>query len=84
MASLIQYFVSYTIQRYGALNFAAMMTARQFLSILASCYVFGHRLTLGQWCALSSCPQTALLSAVSLHLRKGVLDCPGCTPWCHC
>lgn len=50
VAAIIQYFVSYTIKVYGALNFAALMTARQFLSIIASCIVFNHTFSLGQWC----------------------------------
>ena len=50
VATMIQYFVSHTIKKYGALNFATLMTARQFLSILASCWIFEHRLSIGQWC----------------------------------
>ena len=52
VATIIQYFVAYTIKAYGALNFATLMTARQFLSVIASCVIFNHRFTLGQWCAL--------------------------------
>lgn len=51
VAAVIQYFVAYTIKNYGALNFATLMTARQFLSVIASCIVFKHSFTLGQWCA---------------------------------
>jgi solute carrier family 35 (adenosine 3'-phospho 5'-phosphosulfate transporter), member B2 len=50
VATIIQYFVAYTIKTYGALNFAALMTARQFLSVIASCVIFKHRFTAGQWC----------------------------------
>lgn len=50
VAAIIQYFVSYTIKVYGALNFAALMTARQFLSIIASCVIFNHSFSVGQWC----------------------------------
>jgi solute carrier family 35 (adenosine 3'-phospho 5'-phosphosulfate transporter), member B2 len=53
VATVIQYFVSYTIKVYGALNFATLMTARQFLSIIASCIIFNHNFTVGQWCGSS-------------------------------
>jgi solute carrier family 35 (adenosine 3'-phospho 5'-phosphosulfate transporter), member B2 len=54
VATIIQYFVAYTIKTYGALNFATLMTARQFLSVIASCVIFQHRFSLGQWCAASA------------------------------
>ena len=44
-----QLFISHTIKSYGALLFATVMTTRQFLSILISCLLFAHPLTLGQW-----------------------------------
>lgn len=49
VAAVIQFFVAYTIKTYGALNFATLMTARQFLSVIASCIVFKHRFSVGQW-----------------------------------
>jgi adenosine 3'-phospho 5'-phosphosulfate transporter B2 len=55
VATVIQYFVSYTIKNYGALNFATLMTARQFFSVIASSLIFKHRFTLGQWCELFGC-----------------------------
>lgn len=42
-------FISYTIKTFGALIFATIMTTRQFLSILLSCVLFAHPLSLGQW-----------------------------------
>uniref|UniRef100_A0A7S3VIB7 Sugar phosphate transporter domain-containing protein n=1 Tax=Dunaliella tertiolecta TaxID=3047 RepID=A0A7S3VIB7_DUNTE len=42
-------FISYTIKTFGALIFATIMTTRQFLSILLSCFLFLHPLSLGQW-----------------------------------
>lgn len=42
-------FISYTIKTFGALIFATIMTTRQFLSILLSCILFAHPLSLGQW-----------------------------------
>lgn len=79
VATIIQYFVSYTIKVYGALNFATLMTARQFLSIIASCIIFNHHFTVGQWCGpsphlsntlpcLSNSFPCQLLCAVSLHV----------------
>ena len=44
-----QLFISHTIRTYGALLFATVMTTRQFISILLSCVLFGHPLSLGQW-----------------------------------
>jgi solute carrier family 35 (adenosine 3'-phospho 5'-phosphosulfate transporter), member B2 len=46
--TLGQLFISYTIKTFGALLFATVMTTRQFLSILLSCFLFFHPLSLGQ------------------------------------
>ncbi|KAK9815558.1 hypothetical protein WJX72_005709 [[Myrmecia] bisecta] len=48
-----QLFIVHTIKTFGALLFATVMTTRQFLSILVSCALFGHPLTLGQWAGTS-------------------------------
>lgn len=48
-SAAVQFFVSHTIKVYGALVFATVMTTRQWLSILLSCAVFMHPLSLGQW-----------------------------------
>lgn len=48
-STLGQLFILYTIREYGALLFATIMTSRQFISILLSCVLFLHPLTLGQW-----------------------------------
>lgn len=49
VSTMVQLFISFTIKQYGALNFALMMTIRQFLSIIVSCFVFKHALTMLQW-----------------------------------
>ncbi len=48
-ATIGQLFISHTIRTYGALIFATVMTTRQFISILLSCIIFAHPLSLGQW-----------------------------------
>lgn len=50
-ATMAQLFISHTIKEFGALLFATVMTTRQFLSILLSCFLFGHPLTIEQWVA---------------------------------
>lgn len=47
-ATIAQLFISHTIKTFGALLFATVMTTRQFLSILLSCLLFWHLLSLGQ------------------------------------
>ena len=49
VSTTVQLFIVFTIKQYGALNFALMMTLRQFLSIVLSCLVFQHTLSLSQW-----------------------------------
>ena len=51
VSTAVQLFIFYTIQQYGALHFALIMTLRQFLSIVLSCLVFNHDLSSPQWCA---------------------------------
>lgn len=46
-----QLFILHTIKNFGALIFAAVMTTRQFLSILVSSILFNNRLSEGQWYA---------------------------------
>jgi len=48
-AAIAQIFILILIKEFGALIFATVMTTRQFLSILLSCIIFMHPLTLGQW-----------------------------------
>jgi len=48
-AAIGQIFILITIKEFGALLFATIMTTRQFLSILLSCIIFLHPLSLGQW-----------------------------------
>ncbi|XP_022849078.1 UDP-galactose/UDP-glucose transporter 5B-like isoform X1 [Olea europaea var. sylvestris] len=48
VATISQFFISYTIRNFGALTFATIMTTRQLLSILLSCVWFGHPLSVEQ------------------------------------
>lgn len=52
MSSVGQLFVYYTIKRFGSVLFAIIMTLRQFLAILLSCTIYGHRLTFGSGAGL--------------------------------
>ncbi|KAL4179184.1 hypothetical protein AMTRI_Chr13g86020 [Amborella trichopoda] len=49
VATISQFFISYTIRILGALTFATIMTTRQLVSILLSCMWFGHPLSGKQW-----------------------------------
>lgn len=44
-----QLVIYYTIKNFGALFFALVMTTRQVFSILLSCIIFLHPLTIYQW-----------------------------------
>ncbi|KAL2470439.1 UDP-galactose/UDP-glucose transporter 5B [Abeliophyllum distichum] len=48
VATISQFFISYTIRNFGALTFAAIMTTRQLVSILLSCVWFAHPLSVEQ------------------------------------
>ncbi|KAG5566862.1 hypothetical protein RHGRI_002418 [Rhododendron griersonianum] len=45
VATISQFFISYTIRTFGALTFATIMTTRQLVSILLSCVWFAHPLS---------------------------------------
>ncbi|KAB2080967.1 hypothetical protein ES319_A05G102200v1 [Gossypium barbadense] len=49
VATVSQFFISYTIRTFGAIAFAAVMTTRQLVSIMLSCVWFGHPLSWEQW-----------------------------------
>ncbi|KAK7335752.1 hypothetical protein VNO80_27770 [Phaseolus coccineus] len=49
VATISQFFISYTIRTFGALTFATIMTTRQLVSIMLSCVWFGHPLSWEQW-----------------------------------
>eukprot|EP00241_Pyramimonas_parkeae_P006333 CAMPEP_0114252636 /NCGR_PEP_ID=MMETSP0058-20121206/15944_1 /TAXON_ID=36894 /ORGANISM="Pyramimonas parkeae, CCMP726" /LENGTH=390 /DNA_ID=CAMNT_0001366587 /DNA_START=36 /DNA_END=1208 /DNA_ORIENTATION=+ len=53
-ATLGQLIILYTIREFGALLFATIMTTRQFMSILLSCIIFIHPLSLTQWVATAA------------------------------
>jgi len=38
-----------TIKEFGALFFATVMTVRQVISIILSCLIYLHPLSIGQW-----------------------------------
>lgn len=44
-----QFAISYTILCFGAVTLASIMTFRQFLSVVLSCFLFGTPLSLVQW-----------------------------------
>jgi len=44
-----QLVILFTIKNFGALFFATVMTLRQIISIILSCLIFMHPLTLRQW-----------------------------------
>ncbi|KAL3620631.1 UDP-galactose/UDP-glucose transporter 5B [Castilleja foliolosa] len=48
VATISQFFISYTIRNFGALAFATIMTTRQLVSILLSCLWFSHPLSVEQ------------------------------------
>ncbi|KAB1226044.1 UDP-galactose/UDP-glucose transporter 5B [Morella rubra] len=45
VATISQFFISYTIRNFGALTFATIMTTRQLVSIMLSCVWFAHPLS---------------------------------------
>lgn len=52
-STVAQFSIAYTIRSYSAVILASIMTARQFLSVLISCYVFGAPLNVVQWVGVS-------------------------------
>jgi len=44
-----QLVILWTIKEFGALFFATVMTVRQVISIILSCIIYLHPLTIGQW-----------------------------------
>ncbi|KAG6631574.1 UDP-galactose/UDP-glucose transporter 5-like isoform X1 [Carya illinoinensis] len=49
VATISQFFISYTIRNFGSLTFATIMTTRQLVSIMLSCVWFSHPLSWEQW-----------------------------------
>uniref|UniRef100_A0A915JY24 Adenosine 3'-phospho 5'-phosphosulfate transporter 1 n=1 Tax=Romanomermis culicivorax TaxID=13658 RepID=A0A915JY24_ROMCU len=52
-SSIGQLFIFYTIYKFGAVNFTIIMTTRQALSILLSCWIFGHKVNLYGYTSLA-------------------------------
>ena len=48
-SAVSQFAISYTIFCFGAVTLASVMTFRQFISVVISCFLFGSPLTLAQW-----------------------------------
>ena len=48
-STVAQFSIAYTIKSYSAVILASIMTFRQFLSVLISCYVFSSPLNVVQW-----------------------------------
>ena len=51
-AAVSQFAISYTIFCFGAVTLASVMTFRQFLSVVISCFLFGSPLSVMQWTGL--------------------------------
>ena len=51
-AAVSQFAISYTIFCFGAVTLASVMTFRQFLSVVISCFLFGNPLSSLQWVGL--------------------------------
>jgi hypothetical protein len=48
-SAVSQFAISYTIFCFGAVTLASVMTFRQFISVVVSCFLFGAPLTMAQW-----------------------------------
>jgi len=73
-------FISYTIKTFGALIFATIMTTRQFLSILLSCVLFAHPLSLGQWAGTVAVFGTLYYQSFLKHQDKAASKAGSATP----
>lgn len=67
MSSIGQLFVFYTIQRFGSVIFAVIMTLRQFFAILLSCLIYRHELTIG-----SSLGLVVVFFVAGLEVRRKI------------
>ena len=65
-STVAQFSIAYTIYSYSAVVLASIMTFRQFLSVLISCYVFGAPLNVLQWLALLLIVAPAMFKHVTL------------------
>eukprot|EP00891_Asterochloris_glomerata_P000178 jgi/Astpho2/178/fgenesh1_pm.00004_%23_29_t len=69
-SALGQLVIVHTIRNFGSLVFATIMTTRQFLSILVSCIVFRHPLSVGQWLGTTAVFSALYMRTVALQ-KKG-------------
>lgn len=65
-STVAQFAIAYTIYSYSAVILASIMTFRQFLSVLISCYAFGAPLNVLQWLALLLIVAPAMFKHVAL------------------
>ncbi|KAH3684158.1 hypothetical protein WICPIJ_004888 [Wickerhamomyces pijperi] len=47
-----QLFIFYTLAKFGSIVLITVTVTRKMISMLLSVFLFGHNLTLGQWCGL--------------------------------
>jgi len=64
-----QMVIYYSIKEFGALFFSTVMTTRQVISILLSCIIYLHPLTVGQW-------MSALLVFGALYYKEALMKKP--------
>jgi len=65
-----QLVIYYSIKEFGALFFSTVMTTRQVISILLSCVIYLHPLTVSQWLS-------ALLVFGALYYKEALMKRPG-------
>lgn len=65
-----QLVIYYSIKEFGALFFSTVMTTRQVISILLSCVIYLHPLTVSQWLS-------ALLVFGALYYKEALMKKPG-------
>ncbi|KAL3518259.1 hypothetical protein ACH5RR_020848 [Cinchona calisaya] len=76
VATVSQFFISYTIRTFGALTFATIMTTRQLVSILLSCVWFAHPFSWEQCIG-------AVIVFGSLYAKSFLKDGPKTSPSNH-
>ena len=64
-STVAQFSIAYTIKSYSAVILASVMTFRQFISVLISCYIFSSPLNAVQWFGILLILAPAALKHVS-------------------
>jgi hypothetical protein len=75
-----QLFILLTIKEFGALLFAAVMTTRQFLSILVSSMLFANPLSRGQWYVRTIMMKGDILGGVVRSMQYSSMSIAGWQP----